>query len=69
MLNMTEIVKCYGPTLVLDGVSLEVKAGEVMALMGEDGAGKSTLVKVLPELSLATAVRSRSRAELSHSFT
>jgi ABC-type sugar transport system ATPase subunit len=47
MLNMTDIVKRYGPTLVLDEVSLAVGAGEVMALMGENGAGKSTLVKIL----------------------
>lgn len=47
MLNMTDIVKRYGPTLVLDEVSLAVEAGQVMALMGENGAGKSTLVKIL----------------------
>jgi ABC-type sugar transport system ATPase subunit len=55
MLTMTDIVKSYGPTLVLDGVSLEVAAGQVMALMGENGAGKSTLVKILAGIEPADA--------------
>ncbi len=35
------------PTLVLDGINLDVHAGETVALVGETGAGKTTLVKLL----------------------
>jgi ATP-binding cassette subfamily B protein/subfamily B ATP-binding cassette protein MsbA len=35
------------PTLVLDGINLDVDAGQTVALVGETGAGKTTIVKLL----------------------
>ena len=46
-LRMENIHKRFGPTRALDGVSLEVQPGEVHALVGENGAGKITLMKIL----------------------
>jgi ABC-2 type transport system ATP-binding protein len=39
----------------VDGVSLEVKRGEIFGLLGPNGAGKTTLLKMLTTLALPTA--------------
>ena len=41
------IVKRYGQVTALDGVDFELRAGEILAVIGDNGAGKSSLIKVL----------------------
>lgn len=44
MLRLTNLRKSYGSLVAVDGISLEVRRGEVFGLLGPNGAGKSTTI-------------------------
>ncbi len=46
-LSVEDLLVRYGTKSILDGVSFQVKNGEVFVIMGESGSGKSTLLKAL----------------------
>ena len=50
MLQLREVSVRYGSTVALDGVSLGVHDGEVLAVLGPSGCGKSTLLRVVAGL-------------------
>ena len=47
ILSLSGIRKSFGPTEVLHGINMDVHAGEVVALLGENGAGKSTVSNII----------------------
>src|SRR6516164_2160985 len=47
MIEVRELVKSHGGLRVLDGVSLTVRRGEVAAVIGPSGGGKSTLLRCI----------------------
>jgi branched-chain amino acid transport system ATP-binding protein len=55
MLSLRSVAAGYGATPVLDDIDLTVGPGEVVCLMGRNGVGKSTMLKVAMGLVRATA--------------
>lgn len=53
MLRVDDIHTYYGDSYILQGASLEVQAGQVVALLGRNGVGKSTLVRSIMGLTPA----------------
>ena len=47
VLQIKNLSKSFGKNKVLNGINLEVGEGSVLGLMGENGAGKSTMMKCL----------------------
>ena len=54
-LRCTGLVKRYGDVLAVDGLDLEVRAGECFGLLGPNGAGKTTTIEILEGLLAADA--------------
>ena len=52
-LEIVDVRKSYGDTLVLDGVSLAMEAREFIAFLGPSGSGKSTLLRIIAGLESA----------------
>jgi branched-chain amino acid transport system ATP-binding protein len=61
MLTLSEIDLFYGDAQALDGVSLDVAAGEIVAIIGANGAGKSSLIRTI--FGMERARRGRIRFE------
>ncbi|WP_328470447.1 ABC transporter ATP-binding protein [Actinoplanes sp. NBC_00393] len=55
VVRLDGVRKEYGDTVALDGVSLEIHAGEAVAVMGPSGCGKSTLLNMIAGLDRPTA--------------
>ena len=47
LLDVRGLAKSFGPLRALDGVDFTLRAGQIHALLGENGAGKSTFIKVI----------------------
>ena len=52
-INISKLTKKYGEISAITDISLNIKKGELFGLIGPDGAGKTTLIRILTTLLLA----------------
>jgi ABC-2 type transport system ATP-binding protein len=57
MIEVENVTKRYGPTVAVDGLSFEVRPGEVTGFLGPNGAGKSTTMRMMVGLDAPTSGR------------
>lgn len=54
MIEVTRLIKRFGPKVILRNLDFQVEQGEFVALLGPNGAGKTTLLRILSSLSRPT---------------
>ena len=59
IVQVEDLTKHYGDVRALDGVSLQAAAGEVFGLLGHNGAGKSTMIRILTGRARPTSGRAK----------
>ena len=50
VIELTDVVKAYGSKTAVNGISLQIRAGEIFAFLGPNGAGKTTTIKMITGL-------------------
>ena len=50
VLSLNNVTVDYGKERILDGVSLDVRAGEILGVRGRNGAGKTTLMEIMADI-------------------
>ncbi len=55
MIHLREITRSFGPLRAVDAVSLDIAQGEIFGLVGPDGAGKTTMLRMMSGLLDATS--------------
>jgi branched-chain amino acid transport system ATP-binding protein len=68
LLEVEEIETCYGLSQVLYGLSLQVRTGEMVAMMGRNGMGKTTTIRSIMGLTPARAGAIRFAGHEVHNF-
>ena len=63
MLSVSELDLFYGEAQALDGISLDVPSGELVALIGANGAGKSSLIRAIAGMEKPRAGKIRFRGQ------
>ncbi len=70
MIQVAHVTKRYGSTVAVDGLSFDVRAGEVTGFLGPNGAGKSTTMRMMVGLdsptSGAVTINGKRYADLRH---
>ena len=54
-IKVKNLVKTYGEVHAVDGISFDVKKGEVFAFLGPNGAGKTTTVEIIETIRKPTS--------------